>query len=84
MDIIGVDIITRRYANQNDRHTAKFENSGTKDDIADGILSGSYGEGKSPEIAIREYVQKIRGKLLVVNAASPNNRKEFFVPSSLS
>lgn len=38
----------------------------------DGILSGEYGSGSTYEEALNNYVEKIRGKVLVFNPDSKN------------
>lgn len=79
-DIICVDIKITRYANQNNRWTAKFERTEIRDN---GVLRGVYGNGTSPRTAIEDYIKKIKGKLLVANAMSKTHRKEFGVPDNL-
>jgi hypothetical protein len=79
LDTINCNLELRRYANQNGRWLAQIERAELKEGH---ILSGSYGTGKNPEQAIEDYVQRIKGKLLVINAAS-DERKEFKVPKTL-
>jgi hypothetical protein len=79
LDSIDCDLELRRYANQNGRWLAQIEHA----DIKEGcILSGSFGTGSNPEQAIDDYVQQIRGKLLVIDATS-DKRREIRVPDSL-
>ena len=75
-DIIDKEIIIIRYANQNNRFSACFENSEIKEG---NILSSVYGNGNSPESAILDYIPKISGKKLVFDAYG-SCRKEFVVP----
>lgn len=79
-DVIGADLIIRRYANQNNRFTCSFEDS----EVMDGnLLRGTYGNGDSIDFAISDYTRQIRGKTIVFNAMR-DNRKEYQVPQSLS
>lgn len=39
------------------------------------MLSGTYGEGPDPNAAIDDYAKILRGRLLVVNAYSPDRRE---------
>jgi len=80
-DLMKTDIIWTRYSNQCKRHTAKFEYTEIKDDP---ILISTYGDGDTPAEALEHYVEKIRGKTLVVNAMSKTERKEFGVPETLT
>ncbi len=92
-DIIKTDLIIRRYANQNNRYMCQFEHAETKVNERDSILTGTYGNGDSPEDAIYKYVDKIRGLFLVVNAmgdnvvmktySTPSSRNVFGVPDDL-
>ncbi len=75
-DLLGVDLIVRRYPNQHERWTASFEKCETKDG---GMLASEYGNGTSPELAIKNYCELISGKVLVFNAMS-ENRREFNCP----
>ncbi len=81
-DIIGTDLIIRRYSNQDNRYMAQFEDAETKENENDPYLTGGYGNGNSAGFAIRDYVEKIRGKLLVINAYG--KRREFRVPKTLA
>ena len=82
-DIIGCDILIRRYANQNNRFVADFEHCGVKENKHDNILSSSYGEGKTASEALENYAKKIKGKWLVINAGT-ENRKEIGVPETIT
>lgn len=79
LDTIDCDLELRRYANQIGRWLAQIKHAELKEGC---ILSGNYGTGKSPEQAIEDYVQQIKGKLIVINAAT-DRRKEFKVPEGL-
>ena len=78
-DIIGVNLIIKRYANQNNRYTVKFERAEIKEH---GMLVSECGNGETIQEAINDYVQKIRGKCLVINGGS-DIRAEFDVPITL-
>jgi hypothetical protein len=45
-----------------------------------GCLVGAYGNGYSPEDAIKDYAKRISGKRLVLNAFTNEKRKEILVP----
>lgn len=78
-DAINVQLSIIRYPNQGERWTAKFDGG----EIVDGgCLTSKYGEGDSPQIAMLDYVNAIKGKKMVFGAYTPN-RKEFVVPISL-
>jgi len=79
-DVIDKEIVIRRYSNQNNRFMAKFEHSETKKNKSDCILSGSYGNGNSPEEALSNYMKEIQGKVLIFNAMS-DKRQEYVVPN---
>ena len=81
-DIIDRDIIIRRYSNQDNRFMAEFENSETKNNKSSCVLKGSYGNGESPEEAIRDYIEEIQGKVLVFDAMG-KDRQEYVVPNCL-
>jgi hypothetical protein len=55
---------------------ASFENCEIKEGM---ILNGEYGSGKTMVEAIKDYAQKISGKLIVLNAYG-KGRKEIYVP----
>jgi hypothetical protein len=66
-DLINKQIIIRYYYNQNKRFTAEFSNSEIKEG---NLLIGTYGNGSTPEEAIKNYCEKISNKLIVFNAMS--------------
>lgn len=80
-DILNADIELTRYCNQDGRWTAKFERCEV---MENGCLLGAYGNDKSPEEALKEYVTKIRGRRIVFNAMDDKKRREFVVPSQLA
>jgi len=82
-DVLNLDLKLMRYPNQNNRWTAKFERCETKDSEASCILSGTYGNGIDPQSAIADYVDSIRGKILVHHANMPNEQR-WLVPVSLT
>jgi len=57
----------------------KFNYSSTRRDI---FLEGTYGDGKTPQEAINDYVSKLRGKILVVEFPH-KPRLELNIPESL-
>jgi hypothetical protein len=46
------------------------------------MLSGIYGDGSTPDEAIRDYARQVKGQILIVGAAT-QNRREYFVPESI-
>lgn len=82
-DALNLEIEITRYPNQSNRYTAEFRNVETKDKLDDGILSGTYGNGSTPWSAMREYMEKIRGKVLVVDAMGKERRRVYVVPKDL-
>ena len=81
LDIIDCELKLLRYANQNGRWLAEIDHCEIKKGP---ILTGTYGTGTSPNQAIADYVRLIRGKRIVINAASkPPYRREFTVPENL-
>jgi len=79
-DMVMGNIRITRHHNQGERWTVSFENSETKDSKDDSIPCGSYGDGSSVEGAVKDYISKISGKLLVFNAMSKGDRREYMVP----
>jgi len=54
------------------RFYASFKHCDLKDG---GMLCGAYGDGITPENAIKEYAKRINGELLVFNAYSEDRRE---------
>jgi len=79
-DILNVDLIIRRYCNQDNRYMAKIENAEV---MQDGCLIGMYGNGKTAFDAINDYVKQIRGKRIAIDSYTPK-RGEFDVPKNLT
>jgi len=82
-DVMGVDLIIRRYANQQNRYMCQFEYAEVKKYKGEPGLRGLYGTGKCASEAVQDYVTIIKGKWLVINAMT-DRRKEFGVPDSLT
>lgn len=82
LDIIGSNLIIKRYNNQNERWTCSIEYGEIKDFKESSIISATYGDGKNPKEAICDYINKIQGKLLVIDPVS-KDRKEYNVPNNL-
>ena len=78
--ITGTDIIITWYCQSAENWVANLASA----EISDGsFLTSEYGRGPSPNAALRDYVQNIRGKRLVINASSKEHRQEFDVPETL-
>lgn len=83
-DRIGKNLIIIRYPNQGNRFVCSFDRAETKTSETDGMLTSTFGNGKSPSTAIRDYVHKIKGKLLVFNVYDSECREAYSVPSDLT
>jgi len=81
-DILNVDIVIRRYANQNGRYMARFDKAEVKENEGSVGLLGEFGNGKTAIGAMNNYASRISGKWLVIGALS-DNRREFGVPASM-
>lgn len=82
LDIIGSNLIIKRYNNQNERWTCSIEYGEIKDSKQSSILSGTYGDGKNPKETIYDYINQIQGKLLIIDPVS-KDRKEYNIPNNL-
>lgn len=79
-DLIGVNLVINYYHNQNNRWCANFD----KCEIKQGdLLISTFGDGNSPIEAINEWINKIKGKTMVLRAYDDINMKEFIVPDDL-
>ncbi|MFH2143070.1 MAG: hypothetical protein ABIJ97_11640 [Bacteroidota bacterium] len=78
-DVINVDLIVTRFHNQNERWIALFEHCEVKDGI---MLVGVCGNAHTPQEAVRDYIQQIKGKKIVFNSMG-KDRREFIVPNSI-
>lgn len=83
-DIIQADLIIRRYHSQENRYSASFEYSETKTCENSSILESTYGTGKTPQNAVKDYITKITDRILIFRASGGDKRREFGVPSSLT
>jgi len=81
-DILNIEIILRYYPNQNNRWCAHFDHGEIKEHKSSGALISSHGNGPTPQQAINNYLDQIRGKVLVLNAMG-TDRREYEVPDSL-
>jgi hypothetical protein len=78
-DVIDKQLIITYYPNQKHRFSCDFEHCEIKNGA---ILRGDYGNGKSINSSINDYVNNIKNKKLVFNAYK-ENRQEFNCPESL-
>lgn len=62
------------------RYYAHFLDAEDKESKSASVIGNSYGEGESPDEAIRRYAHNISGKLLVIKALSNAERKEIQCP----
>lgn len=78
-DILGINLIITRYANQDNRHMAQFE---SVDISKDSMLIGFHGNGKNAQEAIKDYVNKIKGQRIKTERFE--HSKYFNVPNDLT
>ena len=78
-DVLNLELTILYYPNQGGRWCADIKGAEIKENASSGILTSAHGNGPTPEEAIDDYVQQIRGKLLVLNASGAN-RLEYTVP----
>ena len=81
-DALNLEIRLTYYPNQNGRWTASFVSCEVKESPDAFVLSSAYGDGRSPEGAIAAYVERIKGRILVVDAMREGVRT-YAVPKSL-
>ena len=82
-DILNINIKITYYHNQNKRWSASFEYGGIKESAGIGILKSEYGTGKTPELAMIDYLYQVRGKYLVINAMGGDKIREVIIPMNL-
>lgn len=82
-DIINVNIKITYYHNQNYRWSACFEYADFLAHEGSVILRSEHGNGESPVEAINNYIDLIKGKILVFDAMSGDKRREYKVPMGL-
>ena len=83
-DALNLELEIRRYPNQQNRYTASFEDCDTKTSADSGVIEGTYGNGDSASAAIIDYVNQIRGKILVHRPFDGEKRREYVVPKTLT
>lgn len=66
-----------------DTWIASFYGVDFKDSPGDLFLSSGCGWGSTPEVALRNLVGNIRGRIAVSDPSSPTKRKEFTIPLTL-
>ncbi len=78
LDAQGLDLVIRRYANQDERWTASFSQC----DVSKGcLLEGIYGEGHDPGSAISNYLREVKGKKMKLSAGTES--RYFTVPKTV-
>ncbi len=82
-DVLNLDIEIRRYHNQDNRYCAQLEHCEVKDEPTSSCISSAHGNGRTPEEAMQDYCNQIRGRLLVVNAFDKVERREYRVPMEI-
>lgn len=74
------EIRGRRSPGEKLWYSADIVTSEIKDTKESDNLIGEYGRGDDPEEAIQDYIEIIKGKILVLNAYNKLNRKEYEIP----
>ena len=77
-EAINVDIVTRRYAGQDNRHIARFDDCYVKEG---GLIGGIYGSGTTAEDALADYGKRIAGAQLVFHP-DDDRRRVVVAPAS--
>lgn len=67
---------------KNEVWSARFQDAEIKWNLDHYILYSVCGHGKNPLAAVKDYVEKIKGKVIVLNSMSAN-RRVHIVPSTL-
>jgi hypothetical protein len=82
-DALELQIVIRRrtpWDEVSSKWYAKFDGVETTDGT---FLKGEFGNGRTPEEAIGDYINQIRGKRIVHLATSKELRREFTVPRNI-
>ena len=80
--LLNVQIVML-YPNYNGEWCCHIKGALTKDDKNSACLVSASGTGATPKEAITDYINKIKGKLLIIDAYG-EDRKEFKIPMSLT
>ena len=83
VDIINCNIKITYHHNQNNRWCARFEYAEVMENEGSAMLKSEQGNGATPCAALEDYVDSIKGKILVFNATGGDKRREFKVPQNL-
>ncbi len=60
-----------------------FEKSEIKNDIDDLCLQGFWGKGKTVTESVIDYLNRIKGKILIINPMDQKRRREYKIPINL-
>jgi len=66
-DTLNLELSIVYHPNQNGRFSVSFDGVEFKDKIGDGMLSGIYGNACSSELAIKDFINQINGKYIVLD-----------------
>jgi len=83
VDVINCNIQLTYYHNRSIQWCARFEEVEVKERKGSPELLSEWGSGPTPEAALQEYIDCIKGKLLVFRATGGDKRREFKVPMFL-
>ena len=74
------DVRGRKVPRESLWYAASIERGETLEEKGSGILNSDFGKGDTPEEAIQDYIETIKGKILVIDAYDKANRKEYEIP----
>ena len=78
-DAMNLQLRLNYYPNQSNRWSVNITDLEMKEDYSLRIV---YGNGSSPDEALVDYVDKIKGQMIVIDAMD-TNRREYVVPTTL-
>lgn len=84
LDKINCSMCITSYPNQQDQQENRFKTEIAACEVMDdSALTSFFGNGKTPSEAIRDYLPKIEGQRIVINAGLEKGRCEYRVPEHL-
>lgn len=81
-DALNIEIDATYYPNQSGRWCVKLARAEIKEKADSCIAAYKHGNGKTVEAALTDYVNQIRGKILLLNGLN-SNRREYVIPADL-
>ena len=83
-DALGLQLVLTRHSNQEGRWSARLHTCEFKSHPLSASLESTHGNGITCRAAVADMVELIRGRVMVVNATSATDRREYRVPTDLS